>query len=329
MARTGINPEKILPKKLNHKAHRIIIPVYIPNREETYFQNALDVLKISLKSLINTVDLEKTNITIINNNSCDSVSKYLLSLLKEKKIDKLVQNRTNRGKVEPVLSEALASYEEYITIADADLYYFPDWLNETFKIFNAFPSAGVVSPLPMPHLFTYYNLSCLAKNLFKIKFDKITPRNDLLNFEKSIGSKLLEQYYEGQFYIKKDNCIALLGASHVIATYKNIFHNEPKEKIPFVFLKGQEEFFIDNIFDRYHLCRLSTPKAFVYHIGNKIDNIILTQLEETNREFKEYLIPKSIYVHKKPWLFLHKSTMLAAKLFLKIHKKKMKNMRDL
>jgi len=322
MARIGINPEKILPKKLNHKAHRIIIPVYIPNREETYFQNALDVLKISLKSLINTVDLEKTNITIINNNSCDSVSKYLLSLLKEKKIDKLVQNRTNRGKVEPVLSEALASYEEYITIADADLYYLPDWLNATFKIFNAFPSAGVVSPLPMPHLFTYYNLSCLAKNLFKIKFDKITPKNDLLNFEKSIGSKLLEQYYEGQFYIKKDNCIALLGASHVIATYKNIFHNEPKEKIPFVFLKGQEEFFIDNIFDRYHLCRLSTPKAFVYHIGNKIDNIVLTHLNKPNKELENYSIPNHIDTHKKPLIFFHKPIITLGKMLAKIYKKR-------
>ena len=66
--RIGVNPEKIKKTKILYKIHRVIIPVFIPEKD-LYFENSFEVLKKCLKSLLKTIDADKTNITIINNNS--------------------------------------------------------------------------------------------------------------------------------------------------------------------------------------------------------------------------------------------------------------------
>ena len=50
MARRGINPEKLNPKQLNYKLHRVIIPFYIPNVTEEYYKESVAVLDLCLKS---------------------------------------------------------------------------------------------------------------------------------------------------------------------------------------------------------------------------------------------------------------------------------------
>jgi cellulose synthase/poly-beta-1,6-N-acetylglucosamine synthase-like glycosyltransferase len=179
--RIGTNPKKLNVKKLIHKPHRVIIPVYILNLEEEYFKNALEVLKLSLDSLLATTNPEQTNITIINNNSCNEVDNFLEEYFQKSAIDKYVKRTQNRGKVETILSEALGSYEDFITIADADVLYWPGWLEESMKLFTRF-SPGVVMPLPAPNHYAMYNLYCFNKSwlLGKLNWGQVVAKENLI-----------------------------------------------------------------------------------------------------------------------------------------------------
>ncbi|OAD46131.1 glycosyltransferase family A protein [Polaribacter atrinae] len=272
--RIGVNPEKNNNQKINYKNHRIIIPVYIPNSKDEYFNNLFSVFKTSLASLIKTTDIKETNITIINNNCREEVTDYIDNLLKEKVIDKHVQLASNYGKIYTILAEARASYEQLITIADADVFYFSNWLSETKTIFNEFKNAGVVAPLPMPQLAFYSNYSLFFSNFFKIKKGKIILEDDLLLFEESVGSKILiekNNWFKNQLYLEKNTVKACIGAGHFIATYrKEVLDKISIVKPTYVFENGGERFHLDAPIDQLGYYRLSTIKTFVYHLGNTI-----------------------------------------------------------
>lgn len=272
--RIGSNPEKVMATKLEYKKHRVIIPVYIPNVEEDYFLESLDIFKFSITSLLATIDLEITNISIINNNSCDSITEIIKQMLSDKKIDRHIHLRQNRGKVEPVLAEVLASSEAFITISDADIYFRKGWLERSLDIFAAFPNAGVVSPIPVPNLFSYENDCCIAENFVrnKLKFKSIIPQISLMNFEQSIDSPgLLKRFYKRQLVLESGEVTACLGAAHFVATYRrDIFLQNVKRKVPYVFINGLEREFIDRLANDVGLWRLSTVDSLVYHIGNRL-----------------------------------------------------------
>ena len=270
--RIGTNPEKLNVKELAHKPHRVIIPVYIPNLEEDYFKNALDVLKICLDSLIVTTNPEQTNITVINNASCKEVSDTLEKYFNENKIDRLVKLSENRGKVEAVLSEAKASFEEYITISDADVFFKEGWLEASLKIFDAF-KPGVVMPMPTPNNYSMHNTHCFVRHFWSrtLKYDSAVDKMILIDFEKSVGSQgLMKKYYERQFYLEANNVRATLGAGHFVATYdRSLFDFIPQKKVNYVFQNGQERDYLDILTTETATCRLGTSKAYVVHLGNQ------------------------------------------------------------
>lgn len=127
------NPEKKQLSRITYKPHRVIVPVYIPDSKEDYFKNLFEIFKISINSLINTTDKELTNITIINNKCKPEVTNYIDCLVKESKIDKHVKLSNNYGKVYTVLTEARASLEPFITISDADVFFYNNFINMGVK----------------------------------------------------------------------------------------------------------------------------------------------------------------------------------------------------
>jgi hypothetical protein len=84
--RIGLNPHKDQPITDVAYLHQVIMPVYIPHFEG-YFEKSFDVLKLSLKSLFQTVH-DKTSITIVNNGSCEAIASYLNQLFKKVKFMK-------------------------------------------------------------------------------------------------------------------------------------------------------------------------------------------------------------------------------------------------
>jgi len=298
--RIGKNPEKETYREIDYKQHRIIIPVYIPETNQEYFKGLFEVLKMSLNSLFLTINRERTAITIINNACKIEVSIYLNELLVNNKIDKLVILSKNLGKVGTVISEAKASLETLITIADADVFYFNNWESEVVKIFNTFPNTGVVAPLPMPNLTFYHNTSLWLTLFYKITKQNIISDKSFKLFEEGIGNKTIFEtkktnWKKRQYILSKNEIKACSGAGHFIATYRReIFDKLPFKKPRYVFKDGDEEFFLDQPIDKLGFYRLSTIDAFVYHLGNNIPKWVLEYKHQTSENIQEIKELKNI-----------------------------------
>jgi len=279
--RKGINPEKLKCEKNHRYSHRVIIPVYIPNKTEDYYAESFEVLDYCLNSLVKTIDHNKTAITIINNGSGpeieDVISKY------SNLIDKLVVYKLNKGKVYAVLSEARSAFEDYVTIADADVLFFSGWENEVFEVFNTYRKAGIVSPLPSPNNTFYFNKSLFFDQYLigNLKFGSIVSKADSNLFIKGINYQPIlnrpgfkYSWIEKQYYLD-GSYKAIAGATHFVATYRSSLFRRNFDFPKFKFKKGYPKYFIDNIADTKGYYRLSTNKAFAYHIGNRVDDTVL------------------------------------------------------
>lgn len=274
--RVGQNPEKKESRKLVYKKHRIIIPVFIPKSEDDYYKESLDVFKFCIESLIRTIDTDNTAITILNNNSNYDVQCLIESYFDKKIIDKYVKYAENKGKVYAVLQEARASYEDFLTIADADVFFLNNWQLEVQNVFEKFKEVGVVGLTPDPNMAFYCNNSIFYSEYFKIKKGKIVADTDLELFENSIGNANLfvtqkTNWKEKQYYLEKEDVRVIVGANHFASTYrKKIFKKLPFQKPIYVFPGGELDF-LDIPIDKLGYYRVSLPKAFAYHMGNTID----------------------------------------------------------
>jgi len=299
--RIGTNPEKNKETQLIHKRHRIIIPFWIPNVEDAYFKNQPEVLRFCLQSLIESIDFSQSNITLINNNSCSEASIIAEQFVKQGLIDKYVIRCENRGKLENVLSEARASYEEFVTISDADFLFFPGWEKAVSDIMEQFPMAGMVTCYPAAHLAYFYNSNII---LHHPKSGKVISDSDIDLFEKGHGHNIDSGLYarkgfkrkyawrERHYYFEKNSIIAVSGAVHALATFRKItVEGFSKKNVEFVFKNGYEHDYIDYASEKNGYIRLSTPKLFAYHLGNTIpDDIKLIY----NNKKQEKLLSKDI-----------------------------------
>ncbi|WKD86504.1 hypothetical protein KCTC32516_01880 [Polaribacter huanghezhanensis] len=309
--RIGTNPEKEKSNRIHYKKHRVLIPVYIPKDKDPYFKDLFDVFKESMNSLLLTISSNNTAITIINNNCKVEVTDFIDKLLVDKKIDKHVKLVSNYGKVYTVLSEARASFEDYITIADADVFYFNHWEKEVFELFSVFKKVGVVSPVPAPHLALYNNVSLFGSLYRKPKMKNVVDSESFLLFEQGTNNTKIfnnrnYNWKEKQYYLEKKGVKACVGSGHFIATYKNVFKFFPLIKPEFVFKQADENEFIDSQFDKLGYYRVSTLKAFAYHLGNTIPDwirkyrfskkiIFLTHIKQLKRNKLTYLIKKLLF----------------------------------
>lgn len=303
--RVGTNPEKNKYSKILYKKHRIIIPVFIPESNDEYYTNLFNVLKLSLNSLFNTVDKSETVITIINNNSKTEITQYLDELLENEIIDKHVKYANNKGKVFTIMSEAKASYEDFITIADCDVFYFSHWEKNVFNVFEDFTDVGVVSPFPAPQLAFYNNVSLFYKLGHKIKQGSVVSNESFIMFEKSINNNQIflgkRNWKKSQYYIQSSkNKACIVGAGHFVATYRgDVLRNIPFKKPNYLFKDGDEIFFIDQPIDKMGYYRLSLCDTYVYHLGNKIPDWI--EQKKGGADKVDYPILKKMNISRTPF----------------------------
>lgn len=274
--RIGINPNIHQSIIETANSHRVIIPVYIPN-VEGYFADAFNVFKVCIQSLLKTIN-EDTVISLISNASSDEVNQYIYQLLKDKKIDRAVFNKENLGKMNAIMSETRASFEEFITYSDADVFFDKGWLKQTFDMFRNVPKAGFVSMNPTPKNYSHAD-STLISNLTTILFQKkktntVCSFEDLEHFHTSIGKEKshTESMCNGSvFCVSNHNYI--IGAGHFCCTIRKTptLKYVPLEKSNIAASGGSESIYLDLPFDKTGLWRLSSPKAYVWHMGNVLE----------------------------------------------------------
>ena len=283
--RIGSNPNKDINQIEPEYYHQIIIPVYIPN-EEDYFKDAFKILKLCLESLNKTVH-SKTYITVVNNGSCTAVVHYLDKLFLEKKINELVHT-DNIGKVNAVLKGLAGNNIELVTIADADVLFLNNWQNETLKVFNSFPKAGVVGLTPQ---FKMYEANCsnmLFENILNkdFKFIPVKNKKALIYFYDSIGwdRNYNKDYLNLGLGLSKEKFHCFVGSGHYVATYKKDIFGEIQTYIGGKKVAGIGEAYLDKKALEKGYWRLTTYDNYAFHMGNIIEPWMENELKKTKNK---------------------------------------------
>ena len=319
--REGVNPNSHKNIEIPQKSHRVIIPVYIPNFEG-YFKDSLNVFKVCMESLLNTIN-EDTVISIISNASCDEVNDYINKLYLSKDIDRAIFSKENVGKMNAIISETRASFEEFITYSDADVFFDKGWLKQTFTMFKNVPEAGFISMNPTPQNYAHVE-STLLSNLKVLFFQNkktkdVCTINDLEHFHKSIGKEkeyTLKMFESKILTITDENY--MLGAGHFCC---NIRKTPTLKFVPLEYSNkaasgGSEAVYLDIPFNKTGLLRLSSPKSFVWHMGNVLEKEWSISKLNQIVDFKEDSFSFNNLIKKsKSAIFLH---LIPYKLRLKI-----------
>lgn len=272
--RVGFNPnkDKTLPK--SDYTHQVVVPVYIPHQND-YFKDSFQILQLCLESLFKTCH-DKTYITVVNNGSCIEVVNYLNQLQQELKIQEVIHTSAI-GKLNAILKGLSGHQFSLITITDADVLFLNNWQKATYEVFEAFPRAGVVSPVPNPKNLRYYTANIIGITFFSknTAFTPVVAKAGMKAFAKSIGNESLYKaiHLEKQLTITKQNVTALIGAGHFVATYKGISFNILKQRFSTYSLGGDsEKLLLDKPATDLGMWRLSTQNNYAYHLGNVKEN---------------------------------------------------------
>ncbi|WP_426092177.1 glycosyltransferase family A protein [Flavobacterium sp. DSR3-2] len=285
--RIGYNPHKDQPQEEPEYLHQIIIPVYIPKKED-YFKDSFAIFQICLTSLFATIH-NKTFITIVNNGSGSFVRDYLNKLLAQNSIHEVIHTQ-NIGKLNAILKGLAGNNIELVTITDADVLFLPNWQNETAKVFEQLPKAGVVGIVPQ---FKTYEVNCgtvIFDNFFNknLKFIPIKNKEALIHFYEGIG---WDRSYN-QDYLKyglgleiNADLKVLIGAGHFVATYKKDMFQEITTNIGYK-LGGNSEGYLDRAPLKKGYWRVTTYDNYAYHMGNTFEDWMkIEQLQENAYQY--------------------------------------------
>lgn len=305
--RKGTNP--FSNAKIKRDAyHRIIVPVFIPNLKEEYFFHGLEVTKLCLESLIRTRH-PKTFLSVVNNGSCREVTNYLQQLYDTKKVDQLVHYKENIGKIDAVISIAKVAEEPLITITDGDVLFKQDWMQGVEEVFEHFPEAGMVSPVPHGTVYNTYTINTLFDAFFKgiLTFQSICNPEDMLRFAESIGKK--DTMYKNkaklkyQLTVKRSEYSAVVGCGHFVATLrKEVFLSSPKKWSHLAYASVADRDYIDIPNEKAKLWRLATVENYAYHIGNNPTDWMISICNELKANSQKTIaVPKSKKCNTPLW----------------------------
>jgi len=269
--RIGNNPQKDLVLSNPDYLHQIIIPIYIPNQED-YFKESLEILKVCLNSIFQTTH-NKTFISIVNNGSCLEVKSYLEELFFNRKIHELIHTE-NIGKLNAVIKGLVGNNIELVTITDADVLFLSGWQEETSKIFDKIPKAGVVGLTPQFKTYSSYSSNFIFDNLFssKLRFIPVLDSEAIIRFYDSIGweRNYNQNYLQYNLAYQLNSLNVLVGSGHYVATYKKDMFEEITSFLGYK-LGGDSETYLDKIQFKKDYWRFTTQQNFAFHMGNTLE----------------------------------------------------------
>lgn len=267
--RIGFNPnkDKVLPK--SDYIHQVIVPVHLPN-EEGYFKDGLQILKLCLESLIITTH-SKTFITIVCNDCSVKVKEYINSLYIQNNVHEVIFTN-GIGKINAVLKGLAGQNCDLVTISDADVLFLNGWQIATYEIFDAFPKAGAVCTTPSSKVLKQSTANILFDYFFsdKMMMEPVSNPDAMQKFAESIGNENFYNRVQLQYnlIITRNNCKAVVGAGHFVATYKRVIFKKPKAIYSNSKMgKALKEYFDKPVLNHGYY-RLSTIDNFTYHLGN-------------------------------------------------------------
>ncbi|MEO5775555.1 MAG: glycosyltransferase family 2 protein [Flavobacterium sp.] len=291
--RKGLNPHKDKQQEKSEFIHQVIIPVYIPN-QQGYFKDSFRILQICLESLFKTAH-SKTFISVIDNGSSNEIKEYLDSLFTSQKIHEVIHT-ANIGKLNSIVKGLVGNNIELVTISDSDVFFLENWQNETVKIFNAFPKAGVVGVVPQFRVFSHLCGNLISENFFskKLKFTEVKNPEAMKKFFHSIWGEdsFNPVHLKWNLTIENKKDIAVVGSGHFVATYKKSIFQETRTYFDFK-MGADTEKYLDEMPLKKGLWRLTTNDNYAYHMGNAFEDWMQETLDKIapNNVKPEILLP--------------------------------------
>jgi Glycosyl transferase family 2 len=281
--RQGVNPIKETDIAHLECAHRIIIPIYVPELSG-YFERSIEILELCLDSLRASA-AGKAAITIIANGCAAEALETLRRYYEEGWIDQLIENHSNRGKVDAMVAAARGCFEPLITFSDGDVLFRPGWLEQIERIFNAFPECGIASPTPLPALVWSYTANTVftAWTRGELKFANVVPLQDMNRFAESINNPAYFRpvHHQEQLLVHRGGVEACVGCGHFICTIRReVVPHMPQVRCQKAVGGWSEAHWVDFPPDRMGLWRLSTTEAYAYHMGNMPEPWMFDELEK-------------------------------------------------
>lgn len=288
----NISKEKIIDIKV--VSHRVIIPLYIPS-EAHYYEDAFNIFEMCLSSILKT-SLSPLKVSVISNGSCKTVNNKLYDLFISGKIDELIIEAEPIGKINSILKALRTAEERLITITDADVLFLNNWENKIIEVFQAFPRAGMVSPVPMYRTQYRHTSNIWFDFLFsnRLKFTPVKNPEALEMFAKSVGWSCLSDKLKDVIATiqSKNGVIASIGNSHFVGTYKReVFAKLPQINSKYKLGGTSEALYLDTPVLKMGGYRLATNDNFAYHMGNKKEPWMVKEfnrLESEDKFFDEF-----------------------------------------
>ena len=300
MARIGRHPLKeksIKEKVLIPEKITITTIVYIPT-QSGYWENSYTNLKLFFHSLVRHTPM-KYDLMVFDNGSCKKIIEYLNDLKLNGIIDFLILSKVNHRKLGALDYLLHFARGDYIAYADSDVYFLPNWIENTMRLFEAFPKAGKITSLPLAGGDTTsiskktYNEVIYNKNI-SVKTGKIIPDHYLRSHCLSLG-KTEREFMEinpdrvDTKITSKNNVSAYISA----ADFQFILKREClKDVLPLTVY--DEKDYYDPIYSpilekrlyKSGWWQLSTCDYNIHHLGNKLPNFIDELSWVKNVDFK-------------------------------------------
>ncbi len=282
--RKGQNPAKLgIPAYTPHRLGAAVL-TYIPALDG-YFAESLAVMKATIASLRQNTG-EPFDLLVFDNGSCPEARQLLTDLQEQGQIDWLMLSSHNMGKT-GALNWIIASLpNELICYTDSDVFFRPGWYQASLAVLEAFDKAGMVAAQPC--FFDVLHGAGQAGQAVDvstgIKIDSFRPPEQVVaEYCGGIdASPEMEARYHAQVFTRltrSDSGVqALLGASHMQFLARA---DALRRVLPLPAARGldqAEDRLLDQRIDDLGLLHLATPVAYVFHIGNSIDEAAAAEI---------------------------------------------------
>lgn len=270
---------------------------YIPHLEG-YFQQRLEIMKISLGSLlVNTP--RPFDLFVFDNGSCPEAVRYLQELRDQGEIDFLLLSKLNIGKIGAfqVLFHAMTG--EVIAYSDDDILFYPGWLEAQLKLLEAFPEAGMISALPVRNAATYaieavHSILHRADSRIVLEEQHLIPDEWEDDWAASTGRDP-QAHRKGMaerkdLILQRDGARAVAGANH----FQFI---APRDVLMKVLPNGWsgklmgQMVELDEAVDRMGRMRIATPERYTRHIGNTVSAEMQAEARRIGLEVQKRPLP--------------------------------------
>jgi hypothetical protein len=285
--RQGQNPAKMGLSAYQPKRLGLALLSYIPT-QAGYFAQSLEVLQYQIASIHNTT--KDFDLLVFDNGSCPEVQEELRNLQSEGFIHFLMLSQFNMGKT-GVLNWILAAMpNEFIGFSDGDVLFRPGWMEKSLEILEAFPTAGLVSVQPclfdvlkgegqahhtLENNPSYHLSSCLPDPLVVEEYGRgVGLETENIEGLKQKPVQVVERTGTG--------VRAMIGQSHMQFVLPRSVARRIRSLPSSHALFREETKKINVYIDELGLVQLTSLEAYVYHMGNRLDETTLDEIRRMN-----------------------------------------------